>query len=579
MSVLRALLYPRHSRFRYHFSRDADKIGDMSLYLPHNPYIALNDTHEAYARLSERARNIRLQIAQLGQDLLDILTQQNALAPINRFPDELLVATLRHLVMRPGPGTNKALFRATHICRRWRDLVVHTPSLWTQICVDKETVTETLLARSRRMPISVYVPYGSKPGTLTPHFHRLRCLHIDERVPPNVSSASSSSESSSESSDSESSGSSSFSSDDSDEDAMEQMPSGPSLAHNLPILEALHLYGGTSGRLGRHSLFSRSMPSLHKLHIEDVWLYSPITFTHASLTCTLRELSLHRVNWRSFGLYFVLQTLAEFPQLEHLRIAECTAERFFAQSSSPALLPRLVSMRVVDVNSTFYTTLLRRLVLPASVILSYELSNSTMHLKGSLIASLNDFCPPISGLRNLSCTAKCNPEDSSKTDLSFSAFDTSNAPPNHSLTLQLKRCAAPVIADIYPVHELEELYICDWTRRSALATGWPAACERMAALKLLRLDRPQHGGAFLQLLGMLAVGLDERLPCMALRCLVLGSALGDPDFWDTLECVTSTRLAHGSPLPNVQLSGFIGEMDEGRIKVIRMQVGQLVLER
>ncbi|KAI0696427.1 hypothetical protein BC835DRAFT_1236611, partial [Cytidiella melzeri] len=81
------------------------------------------------------------------QELKNVLRRldsvRNELVPINRLPAELLVAIFECLTdMHHRPAEALPLERIgsswpviQSVCRLWRHLVVHSPTLWTQIFV------------------------------------------------------------------------------------------------------------------------------------------------------------------------------------------------------------------------------------------------------------------------------------------------------------------------------------------------------------------------------------------------------------------------------------------------------------
>ncbi|KAK7691016.1 hypothetical protein QCA50_006119 [Cerrena zonata] len=76
----------------------------------------------------------------------------------------------------------------THICSRWRDIALQSPTLWRYIIVNRYNYLEMMLRRSQEVPISVYSPTQINDNDitlrrkigylLTPHLHRIQSVEI-----------------------------------------------------------------------------------------------------------------------------------------------------------------------------------------------------------------------------------------------------------------------------------------------------------------------------------------------------------------------------------------------------------------
>ncbi|KAK0493226.1 hypothetical protein EDD18DRAFT_1333946 [Armillaria luteobubalina] len=87
-----------------------------------------------------RVKELESEMAQLRTEL-DVLssTQDNYHsfhAPIRHLPPEVLLSIFSHLEPRRMPRENDAPWVLTRVCSSWRDLVTHTPALWSTISVD-----------------------------------------------------------------------------------------------------------------------------------------------------------------------------------------------------------------------------------------------------------------------------------------------------------------------------------------------------------------------------------------------------------------------------------------------------------
>src|SRR5882757_2973135 len=72
--------------------------------------------------------------------------------PVNRLPPELLV----HIFSFLGGGA--FVVPASHVCRRWRDVALDTPSLWTVIREEDDIfAAQSFMERSRHAKLDVSV--------------------------------------------------------------------------------------------------------------------------------------------------------------------------------------------------------------------------------------------------------------------------------------------------------------------------------------------------------------------------------------------------------------------------------------
>ncbi|KAK0229534.1 hypothetical protein EDD85DRAFT_131106 [Armillaria nabsnona] len=129
-------------------------------------------------------------------------------APIRRLPPELLLSVFGHLEPGPMPLKDDAPWLLTRVCSSWRELVTHTPTLWSTIKMDipygwwnlpKTSAPSTLLTCSLRysnnVPLDVTLTSHRKiPATnhiaalLGQHSTRWRSLVADsgEFIPNNL---------------------------------------------------------------------------------------------------------------------------------------------------------------------------------------------------------------------------------------------------------------------------------------------------------------------------------------------------------------------------------------------------------
>ncbi|KAH9994210.1 hypothetical protein BJV77DRAFT_916545, partial [Russula vinacea] len=72
--------------------------------------------------------------------------------PVNRLPTELLVHIFGFL------GGGAFVVPASHVCRRWRDIALDTPSLWTVIRENDDMfAAQCFMERSKNAKLDVSV--------------------------------------------------------------------------------------------------------------------------------------------------------------------------------------------------------------------------------------------------------------------------------------------------------------------------------------------------------------------------------------------------------------------------------------
>jgi len=127
-----------------------------------------------------------LQLAETATLLENAVTEVNALRsylrPINRLPPELLA----HIFSFLGGGS--FVVPASQVCRRWRDVALDIPTLWTVIREEDDIYSaRCFMERSRHAKLDVsFIIDMSEPddfvilrSLVTPHAMRIRRLHVD----------------------------------------------------------------------------------------------------------------------------------------------------------------------------------------------------------------------------------------------------------------------------------------------------------------------------------------------------------------------------------------------------------------
>ena len=233
------------------------------------------------------------QILDLQQELIrisaTIRSAMNQARPINRLPPEMLAKVFEFR------STGRDLIAATHVCARWRAILISTPYLWSKIDFEDISRASTFLGRSRAALIDVSVaktrsflgPEGAFLGAI-PWVTRMKSLsiHAEEEQIKTIARR---------------------------------------LCHQTPNLQSLSLKaragsfqsGSTSGGAIYipHEFLGRHAPSLRNLTFESVSPSVVFNFPLPSLT---------NINWVA-GAAFVaieelLELLASAPLLEVVKI-------------------------------------------------------------------------------------------------------------------------------------------------------------------------------------------------------------------------------------------------------------------
>ena len=112
---------------------------------------------------------------------------RNTFAPVNRTPPEILSLIPDYL---EEDDRNKNLIVLTHVCRRWREIFISRPSLWTYLDLNNVEQTRACIERSKCTPLGIYIESSYEEEALLlviPHIRRLKTLSVygdpDELLP------------------------------------------------------------------------------------------------------------------------------------------------------------------------------------------------------------------------------------------------------------------------------------------------------------------------------------------------------------------------------------------------------------
>ncbi|KAF7985150.1 hypothetical protein HWV62_7716 [Athelia sp. TMB] len=166
----------------------------------------LLDVHRDLRTLDDALKDlqdIQDQLSKKRQELLAFSTEhRSAISPMRRMPAELLAEIFRHMTTITSVNDYNrvsAIQEATlptHICRRWRDIAISIPALWSNISVriarrdnlPSLTRAQTWISRTAGYPLSVQLVWLSQApdkdwvsllDIIIPHAARWRSLKID----------------------------------------------------------------------------------------------------------------------------------------------------------------------------------------------------------------------------------------------------------------------------------------------------------------------------------------------------------------------------------------------------------------
>ena len=134
----------------------------------------------------------------LQQSIMALTAIRNTLAAVNNLPDEVLVEVFGHLAfsVRPSlgpvgkirPGAGISWLAVAKVCRRWRNIALWTPKLYSFIDARNIAITRTFLSRSCNIPVEVYMQSDASStnihgamAEIEPHFSRVRGVQCQAR--------------------------------------------------------------------------------------------------------------------------------------------------------------------------------------------------------------------------------------------------------------------------------------------------------------------------------------------------------------------------------------------------------------
>lgn len=286
-------------------------------------------------------------LSSLSTELVALRQLHNTVALPNRLPEEIILEVLKNLVDR-RQGDVVHIVRATHVCKRWRDIALNAPTLWTYFAIDRLDVTTAFLERSRSMPLSVFLtnprhPMHQLSRLLAPHLPRVRGIRV--RCPPDQNIE-------------RFFGRLSSPAPMLQELLLEKRPKPNVEGPDVSLVSAARLFGGTF-----------PFPSLLKLCIRNVGI-----FPTAIIPCSLLTLDIVQTTSRGLpSLKRLVEFLGQCPLLEQLRIAGPPRPQVadIIDSGLPVSLSRLQHIHIQS-SEAFMYNLLNRLSVPPTTLMRLQ---------------------------------------------------------------------------------------------------------------------------------------------------------------------------------------------------------------
>ena len=276
-------------------------------------------------------------------------------SPICGLPSEILGIIFSMLVSEMAPRRNTETSHSfgahwiglTAVCRRWRDIALRTPCMWSYVVLtpeDLETIT-AFIQRSGQVPLTL-MHQMEDPSSLPvsvmrvilPQFHRIRGLSVNFDMP------------------------------------LVELLDASSTTLDGPILDTLIIAGSIPYDMTSFpAIQNASWPRLSSLHC----IYVSIHLLRALLRPNLTSLTVigHPVE-QSVATW--VEIIRELPSLVHLSLEDVMSEpnvlvRNIPEPTRKVLLPRLQELSLCDSGSgVACATFLNHLIIPADAVRSFD---------------------------------------------------------------------------------------------------------------------------------------------------------------------------------------------------------------
>ncbi|KAJ8487115.1 hypothetical protein ONZ45_g14443 [Pleurotus djamor] len=311
-------------------------------------------------------RRIDAEIAKLQGEIAALSAQRNALHPMNNLPEEIisdifLIARI-DLANSSNRTTSPAVapwMTIVSVCRRWRQVTMNTPKLWSLIFPFEFTFAEEMIKRSGNHPLSIRLP-----GSLDPTPHHLSTVdsimeHCErfEEVIFNIASFIN----------------------------PNNPPTLPTYVltklfsdlHRLPKLKTLHI--SVNGPLLQPYLpilrAHHSLPSLLSLTLRGIVipLEEPLTapqLAHLEIVCPISP--------QGPPAKWLLRLIQNYPLLSDLTVHDVRASHCKEETPKSISLPRLRFLKVSSRSAADAEPLFSVLDIPRTASLTLRLGNQVM---------------------------------------------------------------------------------------------------------------------------------------------------------------------------------------------------------
>lgn len=350
----------------------------------------------------------------------DLSEYRNTSLPVSSLPSELLSCIFGHLLPVIGPrlyrptddcmakrhdktrnqiaGATRDMISATHVCRRWRNVALANPTLWTFLWLENPSWLQRMVERSKNAPLIIVQTLERYPSddyirVLFPGlFRRLQPRRLSLQLQSDLGSRT--------------------------HDNLISIPT--MLLRPAPSLEMLEIdafYGGVNDAplwrsLSRfpQNFLGGHAPSLRELSITNITLNTKLwglpildNLTRLSLTLTLDELPDDDLR-KPVPLLIVLHTLKKMNQLGTLALTmwlsrwHAPEPSFFQSNNEYCLvdvitLPHLSSL-TLEGHLKDITTLTRHLRLPLTASVAYVIGLHGETLDDTLLSALSALILP-----------------------------------------------------------------------------------------------------------------------------------------------------------------------------------------
>ena len=314
-----------------------DPMGDLAIIYPTTSFLSIDDVRKFVA--CEIAKQ-RLAVLCAETRIVQLYTFQNAFAPANSLPPELLRQIFSYLNFPQGRNAN--LIRATHVCKQWRAVALADPALWSSFALHSPDGVKECLSRSKDMPLSLSLaeqPSPTSAAYVQQASHRIRSLLISIPEAEPI------------------------------ETLLNTLKAGAPLLEVLRVKQLSEGYRG--GRLrarpvsltGPEFVFDETveLPSLRSLALDNVPLpfLPPATLQHLDLTMSVRT-----SEYPLPSLPSLLSLLERCPQLREAKLRGRPKRSYLPAAGTLIALPNLTHLTLTLYPLRANATLLSHLALP-----------------------------------------------------------------------------------------------------------------------------------------------------------------------------------------------------------------------